>query len=60
MAINNRKANQSDSKRGSLDEFEIIAIVLDENPALKKRVLTKIRMIKEMNKTFDANKNKAN
>ena len=40
----------SEKDRGTQDEVEVIKLILDENPALRQRVLDKIKINRKMNK----------
>lgn len=43
MSQSDKKKNKESGERGSQDELEILKIILDNNPHLKKRVLQKLR-----------------
>jgi hypothetical protein len=44
------KGLSGEKDRGTQDDIEILKLILDENPALRQRVLDKMRAIRKMNK----------
>lgn len=45
-----RKGLLTEKQRGTSDDFEVLKMILDENPALKQRVLNKIKSVRKSNK----------
>jgi hypothetical protein len=45
-----RKGILPEKQRGTQDDVEVIKLILDENPALRQRVLDKIKSVRKMNK----------
>lgn len=46
MEEQKKKRQEAKKERGSKDDWEALAIIMDEMPSLKQRVLHKIREIK--------------
>ncbi|NDE16126.1 hypothetical protein EBZ80_14460 [bacterium] len=45
-----QKGMLPEKQRGTQDDVEVIKLILDENPALRQRVLDRIKAVRKMNK----------
>lgn len=50
IAKSRGKSFLTEKVRGTQDDIEVITLILDENPALRQRVLDKIKSIRKLNK----------